>query len=263
MIFLALIYLAFISLGLPDSLLGSSWPIMNEDFNVPVGNAGFVSMIISTGTIISSLLSHRLISKWGTGKVTIISVTLTAIALLGFSLSPSFIWILICAIPLGLGAGAVDSGLNEFVAENYTAKHMNWLHCFWGVGAMLGPVLISSLAQRGHTWRSGYMSISIIQFVLIAMLLFSLPTWKKYHKVNLEDNNDNKKIDKPFSQFLASFRVKGAYLAMIAFFLYTSVEATLMLWGASYLVNVKNIQAESAAGLISLFFLCSYKIFHR
>ncbi|MBE6831639.1 MAG: MFS transporter, partial [Ruminococcaceae bacterium] len=149
MIFLALIYLAFISLGLPDAVLGSSWPIMNVEFRVPVGNAGFVSIMISACTILSSLFSHRLIRRFGTGKVTVVSVALTAVALLGFSVSPSFLWLLACAVPLGLGAGAVDSGLNEFVAEHYEAKHMNWLHCFWGVGAMLGPALISVLALWG------------------------------------------------------------------------------------------------------------------
>lgn len=246
--------MAFISLGLPDSLLGSSWPIMNVELGVPVGNAGFVSMIVSTGTIISSLFSHRLIKKFGTGRITVISVAMTAIALLGFSLSPSFIWLLLCAVPLGLGAGAVDSGLNEFVAEHYAAKHMNWLHCFWGLGAMLGPVLISALTQWGHTWRSGYITISVIQFALVAVLLFSLPMWKKYETTTIElDSNINP--DKAASGFFAPFRVKGAPLAMITFFLYTSIEATLMLWGASYLVNVKNVSPESAAGLISLFFL--------
>lgn len=254
MIFLALIYLAFISLGLPDSLLGSSWPIMNIDFSVPIGNAGFVSIIISSGTIISSLFSHRLIRLFGTGKVTVVSVTMTAMALLGFSLSPSFLWLLACAIPLGLGAGAVDSGLNEFVAEHYEAKHMNWLHCFWGVGAMLGPVLISALVQWGHTWRSGYSSISIIQFALVALLLFSLPMWKKYespsarHRKEAHQNKDKHRL-------IAIIQTKGSVFIMLSFLLNTTVEASMMLWGASYLVNMKGILPESAAGLVSLFFL--------
>lgn len=254
MIFLALIYLAFISLGLPDSLLGSSWPIMNVDFGVPTGNAGFVSMIISGGTIISSLLSHRLIGRFGTGKVTVVSVTMTAVALLGFSLSPSFLWLLAFAVPLGLGAGAVDSGLNEFVAEHYEAKHMNWLHCFWGIGAMLGPVLISALTQWGHNWRSGYSTISIIQFALVALLLLSLPMWKRYELPSTEHMTESQK-SKIKHGLLTPLKEKGAVVAMITFFLYTSIEASFMLWGASYLVNVKSILPERAAGFVSLFFL--------
>lgn len=254
MIFLALIYLAFISLGLPDSLLGSLWPVMNLELGVPVGNAGYISMIVSAGTIISSLFSHRMIKRFGTGKVTVVSVAFTAAALLGFSQSPSYLWLLACAVPLGLGAGAVDSGLNEFVAEHYEAKHMNWLHCFWGVGAMLGPILVSLLIQWGHSWRSGYFSISILQFTLVALLLFSLPMWKKYDG-NMEDPTKTAQNRKEKSGLLTPLRTKGALVAMLTFFLYTSIEATMMLWGASYLVKIKSILPENAAGWVSLFFL--------
>lgn len=254
MIFLALIYLAFISLGLPDSLLGSLWPVMNLELGVPVGNAGYISMIVSAGTIISSLFSHRMIKRFGTGKVTVVSVALTAVALLGFSQSPSYLWLLACAIPLGLGAGAVDSGLNEFVAEHYEAKHMNWLHCFWGVGAMLGPILVSMLIQWGHSWRSGYFSISILQFILVALLLFSLPMWKKYDG-NMMNQTKATQSHKEKSGLLAPLRTKGALVAMLTFFLYTSIEATMMLWGASYLVKIKSILPENAAGWVSLYFL--------
>ncbi|MGI6050134.1 MAG: MFS transporter [Acetivibrionales bacterium] len=256
MIFLALIYLAFISLGLPDSLLGSSWPIMSVEFGSPVESAGIISMIISMGTIVSSLLAHRVIKRFGTGKVTVVSVAMTAFALLGFSLSGSFMWLPIFAIPLGLGAGAVDSGLNEFVAEHYEAKHMNWLHSFWGLGAMLGPILISALTQLGHNWRSGYLSVSVIQFVLVALLLFSLPMWKKYEKNSVNPNHDDSKHHKKQGKGLfAPLRAKGAIFAMLAFFLYTSVETSVALWGTSYLVRIKSIQPEIAAGWGSLFFL--------
>lgn len=254
MIFLALIYIAFISLGLPDSIIGSSWPIMNIEFMVPIGNAGLVSIIVSAGTIVSSLFSHRLINRFGTGKVTVVSVAMTAIALLGFSISPSFIWLLAFAIPLGLGAGAVDSGLNEFVAEHYAAKHMNWLHCFWGVGAMLGPIIISILLKYGYTWRSGYSSISIIQFALVVMLLFSLPIWKKYENTSAKNTEEAKTLKVKASLF-APLKTKGSVLAMFTFFLYTSIEASMMLWGASYLVKIKNFMPENAAGWVSLFFL--------
>jgi len=253
MIFLALIYLAFISLGLPDSLLGSLWPVMNVDFGVPVGNAGFISMIVSAGTIISSLFSHRAILRFGTGRVTVVSVAMTAVALLGFSLSPSYLWLLACAIPLGLGAGAVDSGLNEFVAEHYEAKHMNWLHCFWGVGAMLGPVLVSALMQWGHSWRSGYSSISIIQFTLVALLLFSLPMWKKYEAPSA-GHAEAVSGSRAKYGLLAPLRAKGAVVAMMTFFLYITVESLMILWGASYLVQTKGIPPENAAGWVSLFF---------
>ena len=255
MIFLALIYLAFISLGLPDSLLGSSWPLMYADYGVPVGNAGFISILVSAGTIISSLFSHRVIRRFGTGKVTVVSVTLTAIALLGFSLSPSFLWLLACAVPLGLGAGAVDSGLNEFVAEHYKAKHMNWLHCSWGIGAMLGPILISALTQSSHSWRSGYMSISVVQFILVALLLFSLPMWRKFESPGPAVQEIGTPARSAKQGVFAPLRAKGAIFAMLTFFLYTSVENSMMLWGASYLVNIKDIKPESAAGWVSLFFL--------
>ncbi len=254
MIFLALIYLAFISLGLPDSLLGSAWPIMNAEFGVPVGNAGFVSILISGCTIISSLFSHRLIRRFGTGRVMVASVAMTALALLGFSLAPSFSWLPVFAVPLGLGAGAVDAGLNEFVAEHYEAKHMNWLHCFWGVGAMLGPALLSALVQSGRAWRSGYFSIAMIQFALVALLFFSLPMWRKRERPALLPAKAGKAIrDK--KGLLAPMHARGATFALLTFFLYSSAEGSMTLWAASFLVKMKSVSPESAAGWVSLFFL--------
>lgn len=253
MIFFALIYLSFISLGLPDSLLGSLWPIMNMDFGVPVGNAGYISAIISSGTILSSLFSHHIIRRFGTGIVTVVSVAMTAAALMGFSLTPSFLWLLALAVPLGLGAGAVDSGLNEFVAEHYSAKHMNWLHCFWGVGAMLGPILTSALLQSGHSWRSGYLSIAIIQFSLAVLLLFSLPMWRKHQ--NQSASKQEKSPAGSVKQGLFSPSLaKRAVFAMLTFFLYSTIESSMNLWGASYLVKIKGILPEIATGWISLFF---------
>lgn len=254
MIFLALIYLAFISLGLPDSLLGSSWPLMNKEFAVPVGNAGYVSVIISAGTIVSSLLSHRLIRRFGTGRVTVVSVAMTAVALLGFSVSPTFWGLIACAVPLGLGAGAVDSGLNEFVAEHYAAKHMNWLHCFWGLGAMLGPILLSTLTRTGNSWRSGYLSISVVQFALVGLLVFSLPMWRRFETPGMQGQEEEKQAGRERGLF-APLRVRNAGFAMLTFFLYTSIESSVMLWGASYLVKTKSVLPESAAGWVSLFFL--------
>ncbi|HEX2981857.1 MAG TPA: MFS transporter, partial [Anaerolineaceae bacterium] len=173
--FLILIYFAFISLGLPDSLLGVTWPIMQPGFQVPFSFAGIASMVISGGTIVSSLLSGRVIHRFGTGQVTLVSVMMTAVALLGFSLAPSFAWVVLLAVPLGLGAGSVDAGLNEYVAEHYQARHMSWLHCFWGVGALSGPLIMSRLIAQDQSWRTGYLIVSIIQFVLVAVLFFSLP----------------------------------------------------------------------------------------
>ena len=256
MIFLALIYLAFISLGLPDSLLGSSWPLMHLSFGVPVGSAGFLAIVVSTGTILSSLLSHRLIRRFGTGVVMVGSVSLTAIALLGTSLAPSFWMLIVLAIPMGVGAGAVDSGLNAFVAAHYAAKHMNWLHCFWGVGAMLGPILISALTKSGFGWRSGYFSIAMLQVALVTLLLFSLPMWRQFEPRSVREAAEQTTEEKAKrAPLLAPLRAAGAKYAMATFFLYTTVENSFMLWGASYLVKVKGNLPEDAAGWVSLFFV--------
>jgi fucose permease len=256
MFFIFLIYLSFISLGLPDSILGSAWPLMNTDLGVPIGNAGIASIIISIGTIISSLFSYRLIRVLGTGKIVIISIAMTAIALLGFSFSPSFIWLLLCAIPLGLGAGAVDAALNRFVATHYEAKHMNWLHAFWGVGALLGPVILSILVFWGNSWRSGYFTISILQFALVLLLLFSLSKWKKYEDTDSNTIQYTKEINSESKMgLLNSFRRKGSAFGMVSFFLIASTEASMMLWGSSYLVRIEEIPPENAAGWISLYFI--------
>lgn len=256
MFFIFLIYLSFISLGLPDSILGSAWPLMNTDLGVPIGNAGIASIIISTGTIVSSLFSYRLIRVLGTGKIVIVSIAMTAIALLGFSLSPSFIWLLLCAIPLGLGAGAVDAALNRFVATHYEAKHMNWLHAFWGVGALLGPIILSALIFLGNSWRSGYFTISILQFALVLLLLFSLSKWKKYEDIDSNRIQYTKEINSESKTgLLNSFKKKGSTFGMVSFFLIASTEACMMLWGSSYLVRIEDIPPENAAGWISLYFI--------
>ncbi len=178
-LFLIVIYLAFISLGIPDSMLGAAWPVMHGDIGAPFGSAGLLSIVASGGTIISSLASGRLIQRLGTGVVTLISCCLTAGALLGFAFVPTLAWLIVLCIPLGLGAGAVDSGLNHFVAANYKAHHMSWLHCFWGVGATAGPIIMSHYISTEGSWRSGYTAVAVIQFVLVLILLFTLPLWKK------------------------------------------------------------------------------------
>ncbi|NCB62919.1 MAG: MFS transporter [Clostridia bacterium] len=243
--FLILIYLAFISLGLPDSLLGAVWPAMGPGLSAPLEGAGAISLIITCGTITSSLISGFLIQKLGTGKVTCISVAMTAAALLGFSVTPSFGWLCLAAVPLGLGAGAVDAALNQYVAIHYAAKHMNWLHCFWGVGATAGPVLLSVCMVGAGGWRRGYFVISILQWTLSAVLLLSLPKWKKEREESGEATREK-----------VSLRgLKGMGITLFAFFCYCSLEATSGLWGSSYLTGARGLPPEQAALWISLFYM--------
>lgn len=249
---LVIVYAAFISLGLPDSLLGSAWPSMYEGFGVSISSAGFISMIIAGGTIVSSMFSDRLIRKLGTGHVTLISVAMTAAALLGISFSDSFPAVCLWAIPLGLGAGSVDAALNNFVALHYKAAHMNWLHCFWGIGASIGPVLISFFLTLPGTWKSGYRAISIIQFALVAVLIFSLPLWKKVQVKNDADDRREKQAHFGVFQLLKLAKAKPT---LISFFCYCSLEATVGLWGSSYLVMVRHVSGDIAARWISLYFI--------
>ncbi|MDR1286086.1 MAG: MFS transporter [Treponema sp.] len=243
-----IIYLSFISLGLPDSLLGSAWPSMYNVLNVPLHYAGFISMIVAGGTVISSLLSEKIIRRFGTGIVTAASVLMTAIALTGFSVSHVFMALCIFAIPLGLGAGSVDAALNNYVALHYKARHMNWLHCFWGIGASIGPVIMSAFLIRGNSWNSGYRTIGIIQICLVALLFISLPLWG-----NRKD--DKKPIKRESLKITALLRIAGVKQVLIAFFCYCSIETVTGLWGSSYLVMVKNIAPEKAAQWIALYYI--------
>lgn len=262
--FLIIIYLAFISLGLPDSLLGSAWPVMRPDLGASLGSAGILSMVVAGGTIVSSLASGSLLQRLGTGKVTLISCCLTAAALLGFSSAQSMIWLVILAIPLGLGAGAVDASLNHYVAENYKAHHMNWLHCFWGVGATLGPIIMSYYIADHNSWRGGYTAVSLIQFSLVLILFVTLPLWKRVAESReLERSRNGSQDDHHIEPVVTKkegetkvnlFRIRGVKPTLIAFLFYCGVEMTVGLWGASYLVGAKNISAETAAGWISLYY---------
>ncbi len=261
--FLIIIYMAFISLGLPDSLLGSAWPMIWPDMNTSFGTAGIITMVISGGTIISSLLSGRIIKKFGTGKVTLISCLLTAAPLMGFSIAPSILWIILLAIPLGLGAGSVDSALNHYVAENYKAHHMNWLHCFWGVGATTGPIIMSYYTTKHNSWREGYMAVSIIQFAFVIILFITLPLWKKVAQIHEREKMNQEPVDaihmdnsmQPLNQTKQSiFKIKGVKFTLLAFLLYCGTEITVGLWGASYLVGARHISAERAAGWVSLYY---------
>lgn len=247
---LAIIYIAFISLGLPDSLLGSAWPVMHEGLGVPVSYAGAVTMIIAGGTIISSLSSDRLTRKFGTGLVTAVSVLMTALALFGFSVSGEFWMLCLWAIPYGLGAGAVDAALNNYVALHYASRHMSWLHCFWGVGASISPYIMSFALAGGHGWSSGYRYVSIIQIVLSICLFASLPLWKQSHTQKTEEKVEARALS--FGQIL---KIPGVVSVLILFFGYCALEQTTGLWASSYLVDYRDVSAETAAQFASLFFL--------
>ena len=243
---LALIYIAFISLGLPDSLLGSGWPAMRADLGVPVSYMGIVSMVISGGTIVSSLFSDSLTRKCGARVVTAVSVLLTAVALLGFSFSCKF-WILIVfAIPYGLGSGAIDAALNNYVALHYKAKHMSWLHCFWGVGTIVSP-FVMSYALATSTWHNGYRIVGFVQLGIAALLLLTLPVWKVNQNAAAETQ---KKIGLP-----AAVKIRGVPFLLIGFFAYCAAEATTMGWASTYFAEVKGVSADQAAQYASLFYI--------
>ena len=247
---LSVIYLAFISLGLPDSLLGSAWPNIYPAFGVPVSYAGIVSMIISGGTILSSLFSDRLTRALGTGKVTAISVAMTAAALFGFSVSNAFWMLCVWAIPYGLGAGSVDAALNNYVALHYESRHMSWLHCMWGVGTIISPVLMSAALTSGRGWNGGYRTVAIIQIVITAVLVLSLPMWNGRTAAVNEDGTPAKPLTLP-----QVFAIPGAKEVMLCFFCYCGLETTAGLWASSYLTLTKGVPADTAAAFAGLFYL--------
>jgi len=250
MALLIIIYLAFISLGLPDALLGSSWTVMHLELGTSIEFAGVIAMIINGGTILSSLFSSRVIGRFGTGKVVAVSVTMTAIALIGFSISNSIWMLLVFAIPLGLGAGAVDTALNNFVARHYKPRHMNWLHSFWGVGAAGGPLILALLIARNGTWRNGYAIVGSIQFVLVVVLFATLPLWKKFASDLSKKDNKNE----TFISNRNAFKIKGVKLSLSTFFFYCSLEAGTGLWAASYLTTVKGVSPANAALWTSMYY---------
>lgn len=249
---LAIIYLSFISLGLPDALLGSAWPTIYQEFEVPVSYMGIISMVISAGTVVSSLMSDRLTLKLGTGKVTAFSVALTAAALFGFSVSSSFWMLCLWAIPYGLGAGSVDASLNNYVALHYASRHMSWLHCMWGIGASVGPYIMGYVLSGGQHWTMGYRLIGVIQVVLTAGLFLSLPLWK--NRTGASEDGKPVSERKPLS-LKQIIRIPGAKEIMIAFFCYCALEQTTGLWASSYLVLHKGLNSETAASFASLFFV--------
>ncbi len=249
---LAIIYLAFISLGLPDSLLGAAWPSMYPEFQVPVSYAGIISMVIALGTVISSLMSDRLTKRLGAGLVTAISVAMTALALFGFSFSHSFWMLILWSIPYGLGAGSVDAALNNYVALHYKSRHMSWLHCMWGVGASAGPYIMGFALSHGQNWNGGYRYIGILQVILTFILFISLPLWKKEKK---DAASESDATSDHILTLREIFAIPGAKSVMLMFFCYSAIEQTSGLWASSYLVLHKGVAPETAATFASLFYI--------
>ena len=247
---LAIIYIAFISLGLPDSLLGAAWPVMYGELGVPISYAGIVTMIIAAGTIVSSLLSDWLMRKVGAGVITAVSVFMTAAALFGFSASHSFLLLCLWAVPYGLGAGAVDAALNNYVALHFSSRHMNWLHCFWSVGAAASPYIMSYCLTGGFGWNNGYRSVAVVQTILTAALFLSLPLWKRRRLEGAEGESAAKALSLP-----RAVKIKGVPFVLIMFFGYCALEQAAGLWASSYLVQFRGVDTDTAAWSASLFYL--------
>lgn len=245
---LAIIYMAFISLGLPDGLLGAAWPSMVPELGTPVSFAGVIFVIISVGTVVSSLLSQRLNLRFGPGRVTAVSVAMTAAALFGFASSRSVWQLCLWAVPYGLGAGSVDACLNNYVALHYASRHMSWLHCMWGIGASVGPYIMGAVLSAGRHWSAGYRCIGVIQLALTAVLLLSLPLWKR------SGGDGEGEKAKPL-RLGAIFAIPGAKPLLLAFFCYCALEQTMGLWAGSYLALYRGFTPEQAAGFAGLFYL--------
>ena len=251
---LIIIYISFIGLGLPDGLLGAAWPSMYGELMVPVSYAGTISMIITLGTVFSSLSSDYLTYKLGTGRITAISTGMTAFALLGFSVSNSYLMLCLMAIPYGLGAGGIDAAINNYVALHYSSKHMSWLHCMWGLGAMIGPYIMGYILSGGQHWSTGYRYVGFLQLTLTTVLIFTLPIWKG--RIMVQDSEDPESMHKseplPLSQII---QIPGAKEIMIAFFCHCALEQTALLWAGSYFVLNEGFGNEIAAFYASAYFI--------
>ena len=248
---LGIIYLSFISLGLPDGLLGAAWPTMCLEMNVPVSYAGMISVTIACGTIVSSLLSDRLTLRFGTGKVTAVSVAMTALALLGFSVTKNYWLLFVWAIPYGLGAGSVDASLNNYVALHYASRHMSWLHCMWGLGASVGPYIMGYALSGGKGWEMGYRYVGFLQIALTVILFLSLSIWKERNRTPEGAVGESGK-PLPLREII---KIPGAKEVLVAFFCYCALEQTAILWGSTYLVQLLGMDKERAASLASMFFV--------
>lgn len=244
-LFLGLIYLIFISLGLPDSVLGVAWPTINGEFNVAASAAGIIAMIVSIGTILSSFQTNRLIQKIGVGNLIVCSIFLTVLGLCGFSVSQNFVFLIVSAIPLGLGAGAIDTAVNDYVALNYKAHHMNWLHGFWGIGATTGPIIMGFFL-RNQNWRGGYLVLASLQFFLVVIVFLTRKQWKQPPQVA--------QSEKVQASMLTLIKQPGVIFSLICFIFYVGVEACMGLWGSSFLVRVKGIPVSTAAFMTSTYY---------
>ncbi|WP_207203758.1 MFS transporter [Actinomyces minihominis] len=255
---LAMIYLAFVSLGLPDSLVGAGWPVMHGDLGVPTSYAGIITMLIAVGTIVSSLQSDRLTRRFGTGVVTTTSVALTAAALIGFSTASEFWMLLIWTIPYGLGAGAVDAALNNYVALHYSSRHMSWLHSCWGVGAAISPFIMSYSLTQGLGWSSGFRVVGLIQIIITFLLLAGIPLWNKVNPpvvTKADDSDEDVAAAGPHISVAQALKIRGVPFVLAAFFTYCAIEATTILWASTFLVQDRAVAATTAASFASLFLI--------
>lgn len=250
LIILAIIYIAFISLGLPDALLGSAWPLIHKDLTIPLSYAGILSMLISGATVISGLLTTRLVRKMGTGLTSALSVALTAIAMFGFSTSTTFAELIFWTIPFGLGAGAVDAALNNYVALHYSSRHMSWLHAFWGVGVILGPGIMEYSLTHIQSWEKGFVYAGLLQLIPTAILFFSLRLWNKPKLISQQQPVHHQQLT-----IKQAFKIQGVSHILIAFFCYCALERSIALWASSYMVLNCHILPEKAAGYAALFFI--------
>ena len=248
---LIVIYVAFIGLGLPDTILGAAWPLMRQDLNTPISAVGILSVIVSVGTIISSLLTPKFLRILGTGKLVAYSIALTAIASIGYGFADSFNILCLWAIPMGIGAGAVDVAMNNFAAVYLESKHTNWLHASWGIGATLGPSLLSFSIMTSNGWRGAYEMVAILLAIIFTMILISLPLWKKQ-----EANGPTQTVSEPAKQVLSlreALRVPGMKLSFFTFFFYSALEISTSLWCGTYLTAC-GFKPEVGAMVVSLMF---------
>ncbi len=249
-ILMIVIYIAYVGLGIPDSLFGAVWPAIYREFDVPVSYANFVTTLISCGTIVSSLMSAKLISRFGTGKVTAFSTALTALALLGFSLSGNMVWLCLFALPLGLGAGSVDTALNNYVALNCKVTHMSFLHCAYGVGVSVSPYLMSFALRGDDGWHSGYRTMFFFQLAIAAVTFLSLPLWKKVKEEKAAEETQERVVKNR-----DILKMPTARASIMVFMASCAIEAVCLGWGSTFLVNSKGMTPDMAAQTITFYFV--------
>ncbi|HIT33579.1 MAG TPA: MFS transporter [Candidatus Faecousia intestinigallinarum] len=246
---LVVIYIAFIGLGIPDSLFGTAWPAIYQDFGAPVYLGSIVSALVSGGTILCSFFSARIIKRFGTAAVSLVSTAITAAALLGFRFAPNVYWMFLFALPLGVGAGAIDTALNNYVALHYKAVHMNFLHCFFGIGVTVGPFFLSFALSGDAGWRGGYAINSYIQIGIALILLLSLPLWKKAGHRSSTGEAEQEVVG--FSKLIKQRKVRCACLMFLTS---CGIEVTSGMWGSTFLVETKGLDAAAAAGFMTLYY---------